>query len=548
MKFLSKLEKYEWVLFYLLIAFNLSLLYKFGNFPTIDGPAHLNNARILKSLLWDNNYFLGNYFIINPTVEPNWTGHFLLAVLMLFFKSAVCEKILLTFYIVMLPVAYRNLMATISDGKVLMSYFIFPFTYSMLFFFGFYNFSIGLVLLFISLNYFLKKKQAVFHWKFFLYFSLLQLLCYFSHVVLFTVLWLCMLTFYTFDLISKFKEGEAHKQLFKQALKKAFFIICTAIIPLTLFVMYLIKHASIAKHAVYLDFRQLINWLITVRVNVMFVFEKEVFYSTWLFILIFCLVLAAAIYNINKSIWSGSKIQNGTKTKLPKIIQHQVWLIVTMIILILYFVLPDASVSGGLISVRFILFFYLFLLLWLSTRVSFKIIQWLGVGCIVYIQFSLHNHYTEIIRPLNKVIKECAQLAKQLPANSLVLPLDYSNNWLQAHYSNYLGADVPLVILENYECNVGYFPLIWNELKIQEITLGNLKTSDIENSNWRTNQYATQEKQADYIFILGENLPTNDSTFKKIGKSLNIYYSLVSKKTYCSLYKNKKLFSHAKAL
>ena len=81
----SWIEKYEPFLFYALVVFNLSLVFKFGNFPTIDGPSHLYNARIINELWFNNNEVLKDYFTFNPTPEPNWTGHFLLALLMQIF-------------------------------------------------------------------------------------------------------------------------------------------------------------------------------------------------------------------------------------------------------------------------------------------------------------------------------------------------------------------------------------------------------------------------------------------------------------------------------
>jgi hypothetical protein len=59
---------------------------------------------------------------------------------------------------------------------------------------------------------------------------------------------------------------------------------------------------------------------------------------------------------------------------------------------------------------------------------------------------------------------------------SVVLPLDFSpggkdknneligdRNWLFSHASEYLGVTKPLIILDNYEANMGYFPLRWKD-------------------------------------------------------------------------------------
>lgn len=80
------------ICFYALIALNLSLVLKFGNFPTIDGAAHVYNGRIINTLIFDNNQVLKNFYSFNHTIEPNWSGHFLLALLMQVFKASIVKK------------------------------------------------------------------------------------------------------------------------------------------------------------------------------------------------------------------------------------------------------------------------------------------------------------------------------------------------------------------------------------------------------------------------------------------------------------------------
>ena len=58
---------------------------------------------------------------------------------------------------------------------------------------------------------------------------------------------------------------------------------------------------------------------------------------------------------------------------------------------------------------------------------------------------------------------------------SVVLPLDFSpggedehgkligdRNWVFCHAAQYMGTEKPMIILDNYEANMGYFPLVWN--------------------------------------------------------------------------------------
>jgi hypothetical protein len=441
MKILRWIDKNEKFLFYSCIVFNLSFIYQFGNLPTLDGPAHLNNSRLIYSMIFEHNEVLKNYFLFNPTLEPNWTGHLIISFLMLFFKANVCEKIVLTFYVVMLPISFRSLINTISSGKVLLSYFIFPLSFSLLFFLGFYNFSIGLVVLFISLNFLIKNFTQIHKIQNLCIFTLLQLIAYFSHIVIFAALWLSIL----FWIINYYSSGKfTFKMWFLKEVQRLFFLLLTGLIPFVLFIIYFINHATFNKNAIYKDMNTLVKWLYQVRVKIVFMVEKEEVYSTWIFVLLFSLFILALnnrIVNFKNEI-SNSKKQS---TLIHLLKAYDFWLLVALILLFLYFVLPDATSTGSVISVRFSLLFYLFLIIWISNIDFSKVILYMMVLTLIYINWSTNKYYAEILRPVNTNINECKKLANYLKPNSTVIVLDYSNDWFQRHFSNNLAIDKPLL-------------------------------------------------------------------------------------------------------
>ena len=66
--------------------------------------------------------------------------------------------------------------------------------------------------------------------------------------------------------------------------------------------------------------------------------------------------------------------------------------------------------------------------------------------------------------------------ARYIKPNSVVLPLSFSHNgldekgrlisdcnWIFPHAADYLGSTKPLIIVDNYEANTAYFPLIWRQ-------------------------------------------------------------------------------------
>ena len=57
------------------------------------------------------------------------------------------------------------------------------------------------------------------------------------------------------------------------------------------------------------------------------------------------------------------------------------------------------------------------------------------------------------------------ELADHIPENTSVLPLVFSEDWFQGHFSNYSGKTGKTIIFENYEAETHYFPLEWRPLQ-----------------------------------------------------------------------------------
>ena len=95
--------------FQLLIAILLLLhllpIWGFKYFPSQDGLSHLYNAHILKSYPNPDNYLLRQVYDLRLTLFPNWSSHLILLALMYLFPPLICEKILLTICITLIPLS-----------------------------------------------------------------------------------------------------------------------------------------------------------------------------------------------------------------------------------------------------------------------------------------------------------------------------------------------------------------------------------------------------------------------------------------------------------
>jgi len=128
---------------------------------------------------------------------------------------------------------------------------------------------------------------------------------------------------------------------------------------------------------------------------------------------------------------------------------------------VLLLIVPDGS-GAGMMSHRYCLLFFIFLLSWAALRAVPGKISNLAVFTVLILHFGLSfKHLNGSIRPLNANATSIYEAAAYVPDNSIVFPVNLSDNWLEPHFSNYLGVEKPLVILENYEADVSWFPVRW---------------------------------------------------------------------------------------
>lgn len=530
-------EKY---FFFLIIGLNLIPILTGKFFPTLDGPAHLYNSQLINSLLFDSSKTLESFYIFNHEPVPNWTGHIILSFFNLFLPGFVAEKILLLFYMIGLPLAFRALIKTIAPENKYFSYIIFPFTYSFLFFLGFYNFSIALIFLLIAVNFWLKNEDKIYTVKGVSKLFALITLTYFSHIFVFAILVFIIGLQISFKSFFQFIDNPNQlKETVKSFLRKSAILLASSFIPLLLFFFYFYSRTSPGDN-IYFSYTELIDWLKNLRPIIALSFIEEVGYTKKLVYLI-SIILVIVLYNrVNAlEIRTIYPLRSELRLMIKKIFRvSDFWLLAAVVVLFLYFKLPDSDGAAGFVSVRLALLFFIFLILWLSTHHTPK---WFGVfivGVALFCNFKLNVYYMSATKGLNKVALDCANASQHITPNSIVLPLNYSDNWLHNHFSNYLGSDKPMIILENYELGTGYFPLKWNEKEIPNTLFGDKKSGELVCLEWKSNEQ-NQSKQIDYVFIMGSKELRADSCNREVIQTLFDHYTLVYYTESCSLYELK---------
>ena len=534
---LRQFHNFEKFIFKIVVLLSALPVLLFEFYPTMDGAAHLYNSNLIWSLLFDNHETIQQFYELNSEPVPNWTGHFLLAIFNSFLPAHIADSAVLLFCVVGLPLAFRRLLKTIEPANLLLSYLIFPFVYSFTLTLGFYNFSIALVLLFFTLSYWLQSQPKRFSWKILFILFLLITATYFSHLFVFGILLLLLglneIYLLLIGLSSREVGGNA---VFKGFLSKTAILVSASCISLILFAQYLFERPY-SDQSKWLTNTELIEDLTTIGPIISYNSEIEEPWTKLLFYLLI-LVLAVALFIKFKYIFqkNSSEVKGSVSQKI--FTKHSFWLIATLVLITLYFMLPDSDGYAGYISTRIALLFFMFFILWLATTPFSKWFMTILACVSLFITFKFVRFYGEVVKPLNEIALNCVEASDKLAENSVVLPINLSDHWLLPHFSNYLGAEKPVVILENYEASTGYFPVKWNEKSIPNTLLDGDSVDVFECLYWKSEK-SGPSVNIDYVFLLG-TLNKADACHVKIQMLLESSFQEVYSKGRIHLHKRRR--------
>ncbi len=450
----------EPLLFYSCILLHTLPVFSVHYFLTVDGPAHLYNANLIRNFLTGEENFLNRYFYFNPNPEPNWSGHLLMSLLLSLFPSFIAERMLLLSYIISLPLAFRLFVTGIyPDGKW-WSYLIFPFVYNIAFCFGFFNFSLGLPVLFFTLHYW--NTISVFNFRKFVFLVLLVMLGYFSHLMI-GLLILALLGILLAQEIYGFSGNlMARWKKFRPAVMAFLGIL----IPLTGLVLYFFRSKGLEgyKGTMYrIPGAELWQYIFDTRSIICWIYDEEQQYALYLGLLF---LLLTCLFTVSRM-----------KGKPFRLLKPDIWMLVAVILLVLFFIIPDSAGSGGFISVRILLLFHLFLMAWIAFQQAPEWIRIGSAGVSLAVSTSLMAVHMRISNSLDKEVTEYLEILPHLESRSNLLPLNYSENWLHLNLSNYAGAAKNIVVMDNYEGHYPQFPLRWQETALPYGRVGDFASS-----------------------------------------------------------------------
>ncbi|HET6556481.1 MAG TPA: hypothetical protein VFG54_04145 [Prolixibacteraceae bacterium] len=509
----------ERIVFYLVLIINIAYLFYTRFYPSMDGPAHLYNSNLLKQLVL-NNSFISEFYRINPFPVPNWTGHFILSFFKLFLPGWLSEKMLLVLYISGMALSFRYLIKVLIPENLSLSVFIFPFIYTFLFHMGFYNYSLSFIFLFLTLGFWIKNYDAN-QPRLYVITGLLLLGAYFSNILTFAftgILIGCMTLLFE----AKTKAVKS-KQYFKASFNRIVGL-TIASFPSLILLFWFFHTVSFPQSIHQYAASELLKWTNDVRSLIVYSYSKEEiiteqFFHILLFLYLISFFFNRPTYNIRSLLSNPGQL---------------IAYFPLLLAVVFLFVLPDGS-SAGMMSDRLSLMVFILLIILVVTQKLPYGIQSLTSVLIISLHLILLTKHSVTLNELDRNAKTIHTAAQHIQDNTVVLPVNLSDNWLEIHFSNYLGADKPLVIVENYEAQVGWFPVQWNP-QAPKILLG--EKGKVDALEWH--QSTTNEtRQVDYIFLYGNTSKIQEDKWKELNEAISSRFTLEyeSENKYIQLYK-----------
>ena len=525
-------QKTEPLVFYFIVFLHCLpvLLLKF--FITHDGPAHVYNAVLIKSLLFGEDALANNFYLLRSFPEPNWIGHAGMVLMSFVMSPVTAERILLLSYIILLPVLFRRLIRLTNSGSPLLSYLIIPFIYSYVFYGGLYNFMLGIPLLLFALLFLLNRKLPLRKMDFlFVFFT--GLLIYFSHLLIFGIylLLIPIVFFIQHQCQAKIISGVITAS--KKSLIKNILLSLLMLLPgLALSAKFIFEKASLHSVSMPANFWNLFYDLAIVNPVIALTDSGEVKHGIALGV-VMLLLFAGAVFSRWKNRSTGI-------SPIPGPHNHSIfWLTASILMLVFYFVIPDDFATGGVVKVRFSYFFFLFGILWLASQKIPSVVIRYSTAAVILLSLVRLFHFSNSSRQLSHDAEVFYSASELIEPNSIVLPLNYSTNWMHSNISNYLGTYNHSIVLDNYEAGREHFPLTWNENRNPVVLMGSFNGLPPLCANVFEFEKNTSGK-IDYIILWRYQTIMTDTCTQQIQSILRSNYSLCFKSLDRQLYMYKR--------
>ena len=439
MAFLSRFYTKWSLLIGVLTVIYLLPIWIFPYFPAQDGVSHVYNSQILTEYS-NPQYEFRDYYEINWYPFPNWLSHFSLAILLFVFPPLVAEKIFLSLYVILFPLAIYYFLNAIQRGRYAVVILSFAFVYNYLFLMGFYNFAVSVPLFFLALGYWWKHKEQL-NTKRAILLNLLVVVTYFAHLIS-----------YAFILFSIALLAFLH---FKRDFKRILITGCYLLPAAALILVYLPTSDLLAGEPPEFTLERVGELFANLMgMHVLVAYTDP---PSWLSAAVSAFMIFLGVVTI----WQNRK------EAMPTHAGQKAFLCLAGVLFGLYFLLPNAIGPGGWVNDRIAILATLVLCAWFR---GFDKPQWERAFTAVVTLLALINiiYVGMLFKNLNAEIREFTAFVQRVEKNKVILPLHFDPRGsskrvgIFVNAANYYCLDNGCINLGNYEVQFDYFPVRFN--------------------------------------------------------------------------------------
>jgi hypothetical protein len=417
--------------------------------PTVDGASHVYNAWILRELLMHRGTLLQHYFQIDWQPHPNWIATAALALLMTIVPPIIAEKLFVSAIVLLFALAAWMYAGVIDERSRIFALLAMPFTYNWLLQSGFYNFSLGVALCFITIAVWWRRRRIIET-------AALLVVCYFAHPM------------------------------------------AIGIASLAMGLIWLATSRKWRELLVFVPVAPLLIWYARLRIafgappgkspESGFFATLAGAHITWTFAAwqripgailvaaIALLVVATAVRRVRHRVIPSERSESRDplpRKGIPRLAllardDTYVFLILTLILILIGVAAPDTAAGGLFVRERLSLFIYLAPLPYISAtlieRWQRQFVAILGVVVAANIAY-LAITYVKV----EPTIETFVRVIERARPQSTVLAIMNANEPLGAtvstmsHAIDYAAVERGLVDVNNYEPDTGYFPIAFRE-------------------------------------------------------------------------------------
>lgn len=483
-----------WVMAALLVA-QLTALWTVRFVPTQDGPVHQEIAAQLAELRSGRGGVVARYYELNPRPEPNLLVYPLLSALARVAGWAAAEKLVLSLYLVALPLALAYALTAIRRDAAFLAILALPLGPNYLFHMGFLNFCLSVPLGLVALGYGLRLRVVERPLRYGAL-ALLLLITSMAHAVsaCAVAVVLCAVGAWRGAVAAAGRPA-----WWAGAARGAAGPLAATMPTLVLVASFL---AGPSRHAMSWESPiDLLRRLVCLHVMVS-LDRRELAPALG------CAVLLAGLV----------ALRLGARRERPQGERGDDLLAALGALAALYFALPASLAGGGYLNPRLQLWLIVCLVLWLGYEPWREGQRRAIVGLVAGLSLILIGMHAMAYRRLSAHLDEYVSVTEAIPADSTVLPLSFVDDPSRLrdrtlgafkvrpfeHALGYVATRRAIVNLAEYQADQGYFPILYREdvdpYRVLVPEEG-LVEAALEKVDWRA--FERRGGRVDYILLWG---------------------------------------------